>query len=50
MTPFGLQLGDISPVDSSNVWAIGCPRGDGECSNLVHTTNGGHGWSKLPIK
>jgi photosystem II stability/assembly factor-like uncharacterized protein len=48
-SPFGFGIGDISPVSSSNVWAIGCPQHVGECSHLVHTTDEGANWTKIKI-
>jgi len=48
-SPFGFGIGDLSPVSSSNVWAIGCPQDTGECSHLVHTTDEGANWTKIKI-
>jgi photosystem II stability/assembly factor-like uncharacterized protein len=48
-SPFGFDIGDVSPISSANVWAIGCPQHAGECSHLVHTTNGGASWTKIKI-
>lgn len=48
-SPFGFDIGDLSPVSSVDVWAIGCPQHTGECSHVVHTTNSGATWTKIKI-
>ena len=47
--PRGFQVTDLSPVSTTNVWAIGCAERTLDCSHVLHTTNGARSWMQLRV-